>query len=309
MSDKTKNARITKAQAKNALLRSGYLLEYRLETILIENGYYVEANSAYPDPGSGKSREIDLYALTGQNFSRDYDMLFNALIIECIKNPQPIAFLTKEPQFAEMYLGSLKLAGLPVKIYLGGKEQVWESLRDYIHMEKFHHYCKGRVATQFCSFTKKKSKKNEWMAQHEGVHFDVFKKLCHAVDFYVDEHFGSWLLQDGEPVNIEIYYPIVVVQGELIDVRTAEQSLSLIKTDHIRYYRTAIHTGEATNYHIDVVTERYFSDYLRLIEDEIELIIKRMKRRKKKVRQSIDKIVKKAKRLRSHEKIRETMDF
>lgn len=281
MPSETKYPKITKAQVRNALLRPGYLLEYRVETILRENGFYVEANSTYPDSATNKSREIDLYALIGHKFSRDYDILFNALIIECVNNPQPLVFLTKEPQFSEMYLDSLKLAGLPVKIYLGGKEQVWESLRDYVHMEKFHHYCRDRIATQFCSFAKKKSGENEWMAQHEGVHFDVFQKLCHKVDFYADEYFEILVLQNGEPVNIEIYYPLVVLQEDLIDARPSNQSLSLIKTDHIWYCRTAIHKGEATNYHIDVVTERYFPDYLKLIEDETQLIIKRMKRHKK----------------------------
>ncbi|PXF56709.1 MAG: hypothetical protein C4B58_12525 [Deltaproteobacteria bacterium] len=33
---------------------------------------------------------------------------------------------------------------------------------------KYHHYCKGRVATQFCSFLQKKSgKKSEWILHME----------------------------------------------------------------------------------------------------------------------------------------------
>jgi hypothetical protein len=46
---------ISLEEAKNALLRSGYLLESRLETELSKKGYYVDANKAYPDPETGKA--------------------------------------------------------------------------------------------------------------------------------------------------------------------------------------------------------------------------------------------------------------
>jgi len=42
--------KISDNEIKEALLRSGYLLESRLEEILRKNYYYVEANSAYADP-------------------------------------------------------------------------------------------------------------------------------------------------------------------------------------------------------------------------------------------------------------------
>ncbi len=54
--------RITRSQIKDALLRSGYLLESRLESILRDREYFVNANASYPDPILGKSRELDLHA-------------------------------------------------------------------------------------------------------------------------------------------------------------------------------------------------------------------------------------------------------
>ena len=41
--------KISSEEIKDALVRSGYLLESRLEKVLRENGFYVEANSAYLD--------------------------------------------------------------------------------------------------------------------------------------------------------------------------------------------------------------------------------------------------------------------
>ena len=87
------------------------------------------------------------------------------------------------------------------------------------HRTGYHHYCKGRVATQFCSFVEKKRQNaNEWMATHEDSHFDSFRKLACAVDHYAAEHFKSWVFGGREPVNVEFYYPALVVQGDLLDV-------------------------------------------------------------------------------------------
>jgi hypothetical protein len=43
-----------------ALRRSGYLIEQHVRSILEQRRYYTEANPAYPDPESGKSREYDV---------------------------------------------------------------------------------------------------------------------------------------------------------------------------------------------------------------------------------------------------------
>ena len=59
----TEMKRISLEETKDALLRSGYLLEHRLETLLRQKDYYVETNEAYPDPETAKSRELDIYAI------------------------------------------------------------------------------------------------------------------------------------------------------------------------------------------------------------------------------------------------------
>ena len=149
--------KISVDHAKEALLRSGYLLESRLDTVLRKKGYYVETNVAYPDPHTGKSREMDIYAMQAMQAGKEeYDYIFLVLLIECVNNPQPIAFFTKKPQVGFTFHHEIKHAGIPVKIPVKGERDSWESLLDYLEMDKYHHYCRGLVATQFCSFTKKR---------------------------------------------------------------------------------------------------------------------------------------------------------
>jgi hypothetical protein len=300
---------LTLTEIRQAIKRSGYLLESRIESQLVSNGYYVEANSAYPDPTTGKSRELDLYGMSGYKLTRDYDFLFSVLLIECINNPQPIVFFTKEPLGAFLNIDALKLAGLPVKIYSFEKEKGWFSVQDFMHLEKFHHYCKGRIATQFCSFSKKRGTE-EWMASHDETHFEAFSKLCDATEYQIDKHFKSWVFNtEQEPINIEIYHPVFVVQGRLIDARPIRNGVKLIETDYVQFRRTIIKSNEAEDYQIDVMTERYFPKYIDHLHVELIKIANSIKRKKKIIRVSIDKIVGEAKRLKSPDKIRRAMEF
>lgn len=307
----TRATAITLSEAKDALLRSGYLLEQRLETILRHQGYYVETNSAYPDPDTGKSRELDLYALVARKAGPgDYDFVFPVLLIECVNNPQPLAFITKRPQASFLHHHDVKLAGLPAKMPDTSKSNYWQSLSDYLGMEKYHHYCKGRVATQFCSFVEKKRENpREWMATHDESHFDAFRKLSAVTEYNLRKHFESWTFGSRENVNIEFYYPLLVVQGELLEIQPGRNSLKITPVKHLQYRRSAIVEKEETTYQIDVITEGFFPNYIKLVGQEIARICRFLRKQHAPVRVAINRITRAAKRLRSPEKIRAAMDF
>jgi hypothetical protein len=91
-------AKINSEQVRKALLRSGYLLEARLETIIRKTSYLVETNISYPDPSTQKSRELDLFAYRGYSIGENTTgALLVKLLIECVNNPQPLAFIMKQP--------------------------------------------------------------------------------------------------------------------------------------------------------------------------------------------------------------------
>lgn len=300
---------ISRKEMRESLLRSGYLLETRLEGVLRKNGYYVETNAAYPDAETGKSRELDAYAMSAARVGREQrDFVFAVLLIECINNPQPVAFITKDPQAPFLHYEEVKLAGIPAKIPLQAQRDSWDSLPSFLGMQKYHHYCRGRVATQFCSFAQKKNLP-DWMASHDDAHFDAFKKVCAAVEHYIDAQFRGWVFDGRENINVEFYYPVVVFQGQLVEVRLGRKALALTRTDHIQFRRSAFVGGEEADYQVNVVTERFFPKFLKIVEKELLKTARLMSQRQKAVRRAINTIVRRAKRLRSPEKIRETMDF
>jgi hypothetical protein len=295
-------------QIADALARSGYLLESRVARFVERHGYYVEANTVFPDPSSGKSRKLDIFALFGARVTKEMDFVFPVLVIECVNNPLPLVLFTKETPIGELHAYDVPVSGLPVKLANPEHPGEWLALADYLHIEKFHHYCRGRIATQFCSFTRK-ANTQEWLAQHEGSHFESFQKLADAVNYYREDHFASWYLGRDEPINIQIYYPALILQGRLIDARVSKKGVSLRQASHLSYRRTIIHRQEATDIQIDVLTESSLSSWLRMIDREVRTIVRRLRRNRSEVQKSINRIVARAKRFRSKEEIIKEMDF
>lgn len=232
--------KITIAEAKEALSRSGYLLEGRVADVFHDYGYFAELNQIYPDADTGKMREFDVSALNAvQAGPDDVDFLFPVFLVECVNNPQPIAFFTKESEIAFLHHHEINFSGLPVKIL---EQDGWTELSEFLGMDKYHHYCSSSVATQFCSFHKKQGRGQEWMAFHEDTHFSSLKTLCDVVEYQIGEHFSSWTFdeKEKEKVNIQMYYPLLVVQGDLLQARVRPRSVQLSSKKHIQFRRSIL---------------------------------------------------------------------
>ncbi len=288
-----KKEKISGSDIKSALERSGYLLESRIESLLDEYSYLVQANASYPDPNTGKSRELDLSALLARQLGKGDDYLFVNLLIECVNNPQPIAFFTKEPQASFVYYEDFRVSGLPVTIIESDAADAPVPINDFLNMGDYHHYGAERVATQFCSFHLKKNPK-EWMAFHEESQFDAFRKLCDALEHEVSAH-HYWVLDERrENINLFIHYPVLVVQGELLDVRPSKRSFTTRKANHIQFRRSSYAGENEIDTQIDVVTERYFAKYLDIIGEEREKIARRIVRRRTAFDRSVKEFVSRA---------------
>lgn len=282
---KTSN-KITLQEAKESLLRSGYLLEARLETLIRQTSYLVETNISYSDPSTGKSRELDLFAYRCyQAGEKANDVVCAKLLIECVNNPQPLAFLIKEPLAGPPYEALfVRRAGLPMSM----DEDSNESLPEFLRMFEYHHYFIGSIATQYCSFAKKQGKDAQWMAFHEPTHFESFYKLSDCVEYFVGKYYEQWTNSPSERIDVRLYYPVLVVQGDLLEVRPRKRSIQLKKVKHIRYRRSAIVGDEETYYQIDVVVEPFFRQFLSIIEGEASETARRMRQNYMKIRRAAD---------------------
>jgi len=253
-------------EMQNALKRSGYLLESRLESIMNSRGFFVEANSVYPDPHTGKSRELDLLGVTLVAIDKpSTDRLWVSLVIECMNNAQPVVFITKKSENPFSYMDSIKLVGVPPTIEVAGSTQM---LYDMLKLEAFHHYCGSRIATQYCSFTSlTRQGKADWIAIHDENHHDALSKLCAATEYNVINHYKTW-----DHINARIFYPIVVLQGELFETHAEDSSGTLFQSQHVQYQKYEIVGKEIKIYRIDVVTETFFPNFLTMLREEVTRI-------------------------------------
>jgi hypothetical protein len=303
---------ISTKQMREAIQRSGYLLEQRVEAILTKKGYYTQTNPVFPDPDTGKSREFDIDAISlEQIYKKGFNFVFPILLCECVNNPQPIAFFTREPLVPFLHHEQVKASGIPVKFW---QKDEYVSLSEFTGMEKFHHYCKGVVATQYCTFQLKKDK-SSWMAFHNEEQHDLFNSLIKALDYKIAEYFDSWYLPnkvDEEGINIQIYYPLVILQGSLYSAILSNNQLILKKSRHLQFRKELFlaRTNKVEMYQIDVITEKYLPSYLKIIDAEMQMVKKVFQRQRHDVLLSIEKIVQEAKKLGKKQKsYRECLEF
>jgi hypothetical protein len=261
--------KISEQEVKQALLRSGYLLEHRVEALLRHDDWYVEANGAYHDSETNKSRELDIFALKLVSFSGETgDAVFCSVVAECVNNSQPLALITKSENYSAQFADDIKFMLDPREIRTPGKAPV--PVPAFLGLNKFHHYCDGKIATQFCSFARKdKGKPNsEWMALHEGNQFESFLTLIKALEHKLTT-FTSY---EGKQLRAEFMYMLLILQGELLDIRLSDSDLTVVPVSHEKYRRSVIWNGAEENYIIDVVTEAALPELLKQIYEEATLI-------------------------------------
>lgn len=295
-----------------AITRSGYLLEQRVEQVLSKAGFYVETNPVFPDPETGKSRELDISALGATSiYKKGMNFIFPALICECENNAQPVVFFTRESPISFLHHYEVRVSGVPVKFW---QKDGYINLSDFTGMEKFHHYCKGKVATQYCTFQLKKDR-SSWLALHDETQHDTFNSVIKALDYEISKHFDNWRPPtrfESEDVNVQIYYPLVILQGDLYTAELKSKTLVLKKVNHVQFRKEVFSSSarEVHTYQIDVISEKYLPKFLKIVESEVDKIKKVFQRKKGRVRLSIDHIVTEVKKSKKRKKsYRDILEF
>jgi hypothetical protein len=305
-------SQITPSEMRKALLRSGYLIEQRCEDIMRERIFLVETNTAYPDEFTGKSRELDIRASCfGKAGPKEIDFVTGMILCECQNNIQPVVFFTKEPIAGFLHYYQIKVSGMPSKIL--AKDATGESfiaLSEFLDMKKYHHYCKGRIATQYCTFQLRKDKP-EWIALHQDEQHDSIMVLIAALEAEIKDFHESWVppRDEPEPIDIEIYYPLIVLQGALYEAFPVGRRLKLKKTNHVQFRKEYHSANRHDTYQIDIITEPFLANYLTLVENEVKKTARLLRRRNPIVRKSIAEIVTKAKGAKSADEIKAALKF
>jgi len=292
------NNKITPKEMRDAIQRSGYLLEQRIFPFFEKFHYAIDLNAIFPDPGTGKSREIDIKAYCMECIfdKEDFDNNLQInLLCECENNKQPTIFFIRDYRDyeLELFCDDIALSGIPIGF---SDKDFFISFSDFLELKKFHHYGKGDISTQYCTFQEKKGK-NGWMAFHNDEQHNTFDSLVKVLDYEIEEDFKSYYLPDKpeeEPIEIKIYYPLLILQQDLYSAFLKGNKFILRKSKHIQFRKQyhSIFSKQIKTYCIDVITEDYLPKYLEIIDKENTKIKNKIKRRKDEVFQSIKQIIK-----------------
>jgi hypothetical protein len=264
---------ISTEEAVDALARSGYLLENRIARTLDRFATHLSMNIVFSDPEDGRPRELDAYCFRGESSDiHDFFETSAHLLIECVNNPQPIAF----------FCGTRNLSLYPVL----AARPAWlgpHPIEESIAIEKFHHCFKASVATNYCTFVSKKS--GEWMVTHADDQHNEFSTLSSLAQLTREKQLEV-LEEYSRPEDatqycgIELIYPILIVEGALFEVeQDVKGAVKLERIEHIRYCKSQIWRGVRRYCPIDVVTERFFPKLLGHIENDSKQILRLMEER------------------------------
>jgi hypothetical protein len=225
-----------------------------------------------------------------------------------VNNLQPLVFFTYDSPVGFLHHQEAKFSGLPTQIV--EKDNSWMRLSEFLRFQDFHHYCTDLVSTQYCSFTQKRGS-HEWEAIHVDEHHDSFNTLTMALESEILEHYRSWVIEKDkeEPINLQFYYPMLVLQGSLFVAKVADGSLEVSQVEHVQYRREVFSAQRHETYQIDVITESYLPDILKAIEGEMKRIALRMKRSKRRVRESINALVGQVDEGSDKDKLRQVLDW
>lgn len=289
---------------RDAIWESGYLLERRVTSAFRDFGYKAETNKGFLDTETNKSREYDVYAYKEiPIFSEGSFSIYPTLICECKNYRQPIVFFIQDKEEFDPFQDEVRVSGIPSKIWQRDSNK-YVSIQEFTGIDKIHHYCKpaAPVATQCCTFELKKDK-SRWVANQGDELYEIFRTLTKALEYEIDNDYKNmkqWLEPEEiekEFIDLSFYCPVVIFQGDIYTTHTnknekpEKSQLIFNKCEHIQYNPEyfSFYDNEVIYYHLDVITESFIPQYLKLIEKEMEEVKQKFLEQKKEIIYSVNK--------------------
>lgn len=251
---------------KEMIEKSGKFFEQEIVALISESDFgYVIPNYAFVDIEAGISREMDIFAISGHRIGRKWNFVFPVLLISA--SNKPLVCFTRKEYVNPYATASIQFSGMPKNIYPRKNEEL--ELFEFLKVEKYHHYYKTeKISSQFWT----PLEKNE--SQGNYFYKELVLPLIKSVVSEKDEHEKDWYFdQGGEPINLQFYYPIIVVK-DLWECSFTENRVSYNKIDNIIFLFHTATKSYAGDYLIDICTKDGLKVILKNIDNEVKKIVK-----------------------------------
>lgn len=232
-------------------MRSGYTLESRIISKLVQRNFFVEPNQRILDPRTGKSREIDLIAElfecdSLEPIGKRRVFVSTYFVCEAKNNPYPVALLTELPfspglpTWESMHEGKTG--------FFRNNDDPGTSFYDFLTKEQ-------KIYTQYCSFRPKKGdNESEWMAWHPDDFYDDLEKIIS----YCRSGAKQATAMKDDLHRLYLYLPVIILGGDLFVAESAEEAVTLTKVHAALHMHFDIQEEEQGLSLVLFVTEKHF---------------------------------------------------
>lgn len=216
---------------ESALNKTGFLLEHRVAKILrnYDPGPDVEIGAAYPDPESGKSREIDVLADFYESVVRKPDisvMVTVTLVIECKNNSGPFVLIgdRKDSSFLRDFM---VMTYDPFALrFSRSKYHQFEFEADMLHLNGLptHGDFVGRQLLRM------NRQNGTWKADNNGVYDSILYPLAKAWKYhreYLEREKEDSPEEHWQYPGIRFILPVIVTSGPIYTVDATDDDLKI----------------------------------------------------------------------------------
>lgn len=284
---------------KDAIRRSGYLMEQRLVPLIESFGYKATPNQRFQDSETGEVREVDVFAISAVAVSiRRTEFVFPILLIACKNLQCPLVFFTQKEIRMDYFLGDFQISGMPQDI--ATKRGQSKRIDDFLNLEKFHHYYRtGHIASQFCAVYEGKHQAGGNRSQHApfeaghlvGGRIDLLKDfytLARAVEAQKRDHAkGFDFRATDDAINLQCYYPIFLTSGPLVECFVGERSPRYRRVHRVGFLLRYVSASETKECRIDVVDQQGVRPLLETIQKESDKVAKQIGRQRRLASESV----------------------
>ena len=249
------------------LRKTGFLKELELARILSDKGWRPHLNQTYLDKDINTNREIDVVASKKGRISNDKLHLWVNLVIECKKTKNPWVIISNSDE------SSLNFHLQPGWSLIHGGEKYIDNGGIFPPRLIDKHLMRGasnRIGSAFHDSFKEPRETSK-----------IFQSIMAACKAAVDKseiHGASKEWEDYEkkdPTYLTFYHPIVVVDGPLYEAHLNDKNeLTVDEVDWIpvtyNYSSRAYSEYGSTSWHCDIVSFKFFEEYLMKADNWLE---------------------------------------
>jgi hypothetical protein len=272
--------RITEDAMKDAVNRSGYLLEQRVEDVLKQEQFQINYDNYFRDDVTDKIREIDVVATEdlssqklGHQLRNGRNSYFNyRLICECKNNYQPLVFFRQKEFKKQEFIESSQMIINDVWPYPEISTFPYDSNK-FIESPYFtmndHYYSNEVLSNQYCTFQLKATEK--WEANHSEEQNNIFITLIKASLVHIEKLKEEFRNIDYEECDhkASFVFPIIVYQGDLyITSEKNNGNIELEKINHLVYLIHYKVESSERMFAIDIINESYLPELIKKIKNQ-----------------------------------------